>query len=457
MAIAPVVSTKKAPGANGGTTDAVDTTGANLIVLSVSSYTLGTSPTISDSKSNSWIALTPQETASTGGRIRLYYCTNPTVGSGHTFTAIGTTSFAAIEEIAYSGAATSPYDQESGANTGALLSSLQPGSITPFENNCVLVTAVNFVFGSSITIDSGFAASTIDFSSGNNFAMGIADLVQTTAGAVNPAWSDGSQTIATVMASFKAASGANNYTQSLSGTLTLTTSTISKSCTKPLTGTITTSAIFTKICQQSKSGVLTLTSSTILKACTKGLTGTITLTSSTITKLCSKTLTGIITLTPSAVVKTLSKSLIGIITLTPTLAKAMTKAVVGSLSFSGVLGGVKVIVQSLTGTLTLTSSTITKISSKTLVGSITLTTSTVVKSCSKSVISTLTLGGSLAKKCLKSLIGSFSLSGILNKVFNPTVPAVSVPPTTYDNLDFQYTVNDEIDFQYTTRDNIDFE
>ncbi len=65
------------------TSGAITTTGANLIVVNVGSYSVNPA-TFGDSKSNIWTALTLQSVTS-GVQTRLYYCVNPTVGSGHTF------------------------------------------------------------------------------------------------------------------------------------------------------------------------------------------------------------------------------------------------------------------------------------------------------------------------------------------------------------------------------------
>jgi hypothetical protein len=88
MAIALVSSLTATPGGSGGTTAALDTSGANLLILSVSWYTINTAnpSTISDSKGNTWTALTRRNSPSGHFAHRLWYATNPTVGTGHTFT-----------------------------------------------------------------------------------------------------------------------------------------------------------------------------------------------------------------------------------------------------------------------------------------------------------------------------------------------------------------------------------
>lgn len=189
---------------NNVTTSAVNTTGANLIVISVASYKPGGTVTISDSKSNTYTALT-QRNAPNDARVQLYYCASPTVGSGHTFTGTSTGAYPVLGVITASGAAASPFDQESGsgADTGT---TSQPGSLTPSQNNCLLVTGIELhVNATPFSVDSGFSADMLNFSSGNYVAAGVATKIQTTAGAENPTWTwTTSGANATAMAVFKA-------------------------------------------------------------------------------------------------------------------------------------------------------------------------------------------------------------------------------------------------------------
>lgn len=175
-------------GANGNTTAAVDTTGANLIVLVVTDFAAGPGVTLSDSKGNTWTGLTAQTNSSNNGRVRIYYCFAPTVGSGHTFTVSGTGTFSAVGGAFFSGAVTSPFDQQNGAqnsNTGS--TTLQPGSITPTEDNELVIVATNFNENGSVSIDGGFTEATELAPAGaTNFGTMLAYLPQTTATAVNP-------------------------------------------------------------------------------------------------------------------------------------------------------------------------------------------------------------------------------------------------------------------------------
>jgi hypothetical protein len=194
-----LVASTSAGSTNGGnsvTTGAINTAGANLIVVSVS----GAPSTLSDSKGNTWTALTTY-----GGVITLYYCVNPTVGTGHTFTEGGATTFAAISVMAFSGVSpSSPLDQQNG--NGTVTTSIQPGSVSPSQNNELIVTGLLMGPGTA-SIDSGFNTPIqTAFNGGNAYGTAMSYLVQTTAGAVNPTWSISpatSTTMYTAIATFK--------------------------------------------------------------------------------------------------------------------------------------------------------------------------------------------------------------------------------------------------------------
>ncbi|MFM2357274.1 MAG: hypothetical protein RJA61_11 [Candidatus Parcubacteria bacterium] len=196
-------------GGNNVTTGAIDTTGANLIVVVVSWYS-GAANTLSDSKGNTWTALTAYAAGNTQQRI--YYAYNPTVGSGHTFTATNS-SYPSIAVSAWSGAATSPYDVENGSS-GSGITSKQPGSVTPSENNELIITGLGFDTSNTLSINSGFTISNqLNYTVGNYMGGAMAYLVQTTSAAVNPTWSwSSSMGVSTGIATFKAASATRSFT-----------------------------------------------------------------------------------------------------------------------------------------------------------------------------------------------------------------------------------------------------
>lgn len=183
------------------TTAGINTTGANFLVVAM---TFLNAPTLTDSKGNTWTGLTTK----TGGaaKTRLFYCANPTVGSGHTFSAADGGVIAAVVSVqAWSGANSTPFDVENGA-TGATISSLASGSVTPSVNNSLLVVGLETdSVSTSVGINSSFTISdSTNYAPGNNFGGHMAYFVQGTAGSINPTWSWTTNTnAAAVIASFK--------------------------------------------------------------------------------------------------------------------------------------------------------------------------------------------------------------------------------------------------------------
>jgi len=188
-----------AGGASTATTTAIDTTGADLIVVFVSG---DSSPTLSDSKSNTWLTAIAHHGSYWG---TIYYCRPPSnkVGTGHTFTE--TSTYGTIEVTAWSGSASSPLDQTNGADSYAVTST-QPGSINAVNRELIITGWLSDQSYSSLTINSSF---TIDdsqlYSSGTNFGGGMAYRIENTTEAVNPTWSwTSSINSLSAIASFKA-------------------------------------------------------------------------------------------------------------------------------------------------------------------------------------------------------------------------------------------------------------
>lgn len=203
---------------NTGTTSAINTTGATLLVLSISYNTsLGVS-TISDSKSNTWTPLTEHSEAG-GLANRLYYVANPVVGSGHTFTAAGASNFNVICVQAFSGVLTvSPFDQETGSAAVGL--NVRPGAIIPPQSGEVFVTGlINNDVGTQ-TIESGFTISdSIPYTGGVNYGGAMAYFIQTDAASLNPRWmcpGVNGPSVAS-MATFKATGGVPDFARTVYG------------------------------------------------------------------------------------------------------------------------------------------------------------------------------------------------------------------------------------------------
>lgn len=185
MAISLITSISAVGDPSTVTTGSVDTTGANLLVVALACSAAG-SPTISDSKGNTWTALT---LSALTVKSQIYYTLNPTVGSGHTFTSSGSFVYASIAAAAFSGVKTSSaFDQENGATASA--STIATGSVTPTENNELLIAALGFNgSGTPTSIDTSFTQiESQNFGSGNNYGVSLAYRVLATAGATNPTW-----------------------------------------------------------------------------------------------------------------------------------------------------------------------------------------------------------------------------------------------------------------------------
>lgn len=170
------------------TTAGVDTTGATLIVLNSVRFQ-GSESAPTDSKGNTWTITTTYGT--TSAFSTLYWCVNPTVGAGHTFTGIGTGSrFPSICMMAFTGNhLSSPYGANVGAS-GAIATSIQPGSITPSEDNMIVIEAYSHSSPfTNLAINSGFTLQEQqNHVNSQHIGSALAYLVQTTATAVNPTW-----------------------------------------------------------------------------------------------------------------------------------------------------------------------------------------------------------------------------------------------------------------------------
>ena len=199
-----------------GNTTAIDTTTADLIVVVRSFYQAVGTPNLSDSAGCTWTNLMAY--SSTNTRVIISYCSQFSglvTSASHTFvaTTAATATYPSISVIVLSGAKTSadPFDsgKDAGANTSGA-TSLAPGSLTPSEDNCLLVTGI--AAGNGSGAPGGVTGYTIDQSfdfvtTGGGRSGGIAHLIQTTAGASNPSWTFSSDEAAAALAVFKAATG----------------------------------------------------------------------------------------------------------------------------------------------------------------------------------------------------------------------------------------------------------
>lgn len=211
MAISLVASAWKGSTDNQNvTTDAIDTSGANLLVHVVPWYNQAVEPTISDSKSNTWTQLTYAH--ETTCAVRIYYCLSPSVGSGHTFSALHTSGgdeYPDLHVMAFSGV-DSYESQDRKDNIGGGAVKCTTG-LTPINDGSLLIAGMCVYLSNSSapTIDSSFTIMNSHVNNGHYFTTGSAYQIQTTATARNPTWTpSAAQTDGcAVMACFKASAG----------------------------------------------------------------------------------------------------------------------------------------------------------------------------------------------------------------------------------------------------------
>lgn len=191
-------------GSSGGTTSSMDTTGASLLVASIA-YTGNGSGNISDSKGNTWTALTKYVPTSNDRSEILFYAANPTVGTGHTFTTTNTVSTLIVS--AFNGVKTSsPFDVENGGVSFSATTQ-STGNVTPSEDNELLVTGSQNGSVGTQSVSAGFTTiRNILLSAGTYYGCAMAYKVQTTATTEGATWSFSTNTTsACSIATFKQA------------------------------------------------------------------------------------------------------------------------------------------------------------------------------------------------------------------------------------------------------------
>lgn len=211
MAWNKVADAVKGGSANGVTTDAADFSAATFIIVNCSWYTGSTANgTLTDSTgANTYNALTRMTVENIA--TRMFWTIPAAVSGSMTFSYNGTDIFPSIQVLGFTGNHASPFDQESAGGSTTISSTAFPGSLTPSEDNCLIVTSEvneNNSGGGAATISGTFTAHAVNYSGGNSEGGGIAYLIQTTAEAVNPAWNIvnvAAGGFAAIQASFKAA------------------------------------------------------------------------------------------------------------------------------------------------------------------------------------------------------------------------------------------------------------
>jgi len=182
------------------TSGTIDTTSATLLVVGVTNYSvLPATADLTDNGSggnNTWTPLTQQHETTVGIYTRLFWCVPTKTGAAHSIKySNASATYPCIYFVAFTGAAASPYDTESGNQSGALANNatIAPSaSITPAATDNVFVVVLGNNYGNSgsaITVDAGFSTNQVTSSSStNSIAHEASYLIQTTATAKQPTW-----------------------------------------------------------------------------------------------------------------------------------------------------------------------------------------------------------------------------------------------------------------------------
>lgn len=212
MAISYLTHVSASPGANGGASSGIDTTGANFFVICIGYYSGGgsSSVAVSDSKSNAgWTHLNDYSQSFDSTRFTMYYCTPTTVGSAHTFTVSNTGIYPGFCVLAFSGmAATSVFQSGTDHGNNALSTTIQPGACAG-SGSTLVITGVSFGVAGTMSIGSGFAISDqVNYSAGVDVGCAGAYLIQSPGSSVNPTWTENpTSNLAAGIAAFAGAVG----------------------------------------------------------------------------------------------------------------------------------------------------------------------------------------------------------------------------------------------------------
>lgn len=173
------------------TTSTANSTGADYGFAVVNSLSAGDGPVLTDNKGNKWEVVDTM--TETWVESTTYECKNPRTGSGHTLTATSAGKSPSVFAIFTSGVRRNAThtDQTSSAHSDPT-STKQPGSITPSENNCLVLTTCLCGATGSLSVNESYTANALGMNaSGNHIGGGLGYKIQTTATATNPTWTQG--------------------------------------------------------------------------------------------------------------------------------------------------------------------------------------------------------------------------------------------------------------------------
>lgn len=197
-------------------TSEIDTTGADLLVAAVADYQVNGS-IVTDNYGNTWLKDPPtlyQDATSELEQCQLWYAKNAICGPHHVFYAteatptLGSQPSIAVAAFRFSNTS-APFDTENGnSHDVPALTTIAPGSITPSEDRCLVITAMaSDTAISTPGIDGGFTIIEHQSQVPEAYGISLAYLIQDSAAAANPTWDSGLGSaggLTAVIASFKA-------------------------------------------------------------------------------------------------------------------------------------------------------------------------------------------------------------------------------------------------------------
>lgn len=168
---------------NTTTSAAMNSTNANFLSVGYNFYNVLNIPALSDSKGNTFTTTLSVEHSDTALTQGFYYASGtPVVGSSHTFTlSAALACYPSISPAAFSGVkTTSPIDQQNNNKT-ASSTTLAVGSVTPSEDNELLLACCADSWTGTVTVNAGSMLDQLAAVGGFSYALATAYEIQTTA------------------------------------------------------------------------------------------------------------------------------------------------------------------------------------------------------------------------------------------------------------------------------------
>jgi hypothetical protein len=185
------------------TTGAINTTGADLLVVVQAYYGPAGASVISDSAGNTWTDLTVY--ASAHRSVKIGYVQAPTTSASHTFTSTQNNSnYPTLCVSAWSGSVSTPKEDDQGATTAGA-TSLATGNATPTTTDLFITGCSQGGTTGTLTLSAGFTVT--------DAFTGVANAVEggmgyaTGSSAVQATWNFDSNEAAVCIAAFKGAGG----------------------------------------------------------------------------------------------------------------------------------------------------------------------------------------------------------------------------------------------------------